>query len=110
MSAQKHEDAKDSTYKGKNPNDKRKIRKILAAQRQSVAPLRKHVQRLEKEIEMLQTDKILIEKKIADPHLYERAAAELVTLQKDLARVVEQLNQAEEAWIVAQQELETALL
>ena len=59
-------------------------------------------------MERLAAEKTAIEEKMADPELYEGAADTLVGLQKDLGWVSQQLAEAEEAWLAAQQELEAA--
>ena len=90
------------------PVEKREQRRLAAEKRKALAPLRKQVERIEKNMEKLAAEKTAIEEKMADPELYEGAADTLVGLQKDLGWVSQQLAEAEEAWLAAQQELEAA--
>ncbi|MDE0794637.1 MAG: ABC-F family ATP-binding cassette domain-containing protein [Alphaproteobacteria bacterium] len=90
------------------PVDKREQRKKAAEQREALAPLRKHVQRMEKNIAKFQTEKAEIEAKMADPDLYDGDSAKLVDLQKDLGWVAGQIAETEEVWLGLQQELEEA--
>ena len=88
--------------------DRREQRRHAAEKRQALAPLRKQVARLEKNMEKLSAEKAGLEARMADPELYEGDARALVDLQKDLGWVGQQLADAEEAWLAAQEELETA--
>jgi ATP-binding cassette subfamily F protein 3 len=90
------------------PVDKREQRKKAAEQRQALAPLRKQVQRMEKNIAKFQAEKAEIEAKMADPDLYDGDSSRLVGLQKDLGWVSGQIAEAEEAWLGLQAELEEA--
>ncbi|CAN0531774.1 unnamed protein product, partial [Laminaria digitata] len=90
------------------PVDKREQRKKAAEQREALAPLRKQVQRMEKNIAKFQSEKAEIEAKMADPDLYDGDSAKLVDLQKDLGWVASQMAEAEEVWLSLQQELEEA--
>lgn len=90
------------------PVDKREQRKKAAEQREALAPLRKQVQRMEKNIAKFQTEKAEIEAKMADPDLYDGDSAKLVDLQKDLGWVAGQIAETEEVWLGLQQELEEA--
>jgi ATP-binding cassette subfamily F protein 3 len=90
------------------PVDKREQRKKAAEQRQALAPLRKQVQRMEKNIAKFQAEKAEIEAKMADPDLYDGDSSTLVGLQKDLGWVSGQIAEAEEAWLGLQAELEEA--
>ena len=90
------------------PVDKREQRKKAAEQRETLAPLRKQVQRMEKNIAKFQTEKAEIEAKMADPDLYDGDSAKLVDLQKDLGWVAGQIAETEEVWLGLQRELEEA--
>ena len=90
------------------PVDKREQRKKAAEQREALAPLRKQVQRMEKNIAKFQTEKAEIEAKMADPDLYDGDSAKLVDLQKDLGWVAGQIAETEEVWLGLQRELEEA--
>ena len=108
----KKQRGKETTGTGEQPPatpvDKREQRRQAAEQRQALAPLRKQIARIEKNMEKLAADKAELEQKMADPALYDGAADALVGLQKDLGWVSQQLAEAEEAWLAAQQELEVA--
>jgi ATP-binding cassette subfamily F protein 3 len=88
--------------------NRRDQRRVEAEKRQALAPLRKLVERIEKIVEGLQAQKAEIEAKLADPTLYEDGNAGAVELQKELGWVARQLDEAEAAWLEAQEELETA--
>ena len=90
------------------PVDKREQRKKAAEQRETLAPLRKQIQRIEKNIAKFQVEKAGIEAKMADPDLYGGDAGKLVELQKDLGWVAGQIAEAEEIWLGLQQEYEEA--
>jgi ATP-binding cassette subfamily F protein 3 len=90
------------------PVDKREQRKKAAEQREALAPLRKQVQRMEKNIAKFQTEKAEIEAKMADPDLYDGDSAKLVDLQKELGWVAGQIAETEEVWLGLQRELEEA--
>ena len=64
--------------------DKREQRRRAAEKRQTLAPLRKQVARIEKNMEKLAAEKAEIEEKMADPALYDGETDAVVTLQKDL--------------------------
>ena len=59
-------------------------------------------------MEKLETEKSEIEEKLADPMLYDGETDSMVALQKDLGWISQQLAEAEEAWLAAQHELESA--
>ena len=88
--------------------DKKEQRRLAAEKRATLAPLRKQVARIEKNIAKLQANKEEIEQRMADPRLYDGDTSIVVSLQKDLGWISQQLLEAEEAWITIQQELEAA--
>ena len=88
--------------------DRREQRKQAAEKRQALAPLRKQVQRAEKNVVKCQAEKAEIEAQMADPELYDGDSAKLVALQRDLGWAARQLSEAEEAWLVLQEEFEQA--
>ncbi|MEE2996653.1 MAG: ABC-F family ATP-binding cassette domain-containing protein [Pseudomonadota bacterium] len=90
------------------PIDKRDQRRKAAEKRQALAPLRKQVTRIERNVAKLQAEKEEIEQKMADPALYGGDTNMVVTLQKDLAWISQKLVQAEEDWLAAQHELEAS--
>ena len=55
-----------------------------------------------------QAEKAEIEAQMADPELYDGDSAKLVALQRDLGWAARQLSEAEEAWLVLQEEFEQA--
>ena len=66
--------------------------------------------RIEKNIAKLQANKEEIEQRMAGPELYDGDTSIVVSLQKDLGWISQQILEAEEAWITVQQELEAAQL
>jgi ATP-binding cassette subfamily F protein 3 len=89
---------------------RRQERRSAAELRAQLAPLRKRVGAAEKLIEKLGADQQRLEARLADPTLYsESAKAELVTkLQRELGTVRRDIAAAEEEWMAAQEELESA--
>ena len=94
---------KDST--GPSRKDERRA---AAQNRQQLAPLKKAMDKAEKEMEKLHTDKAKIETQLADPKLYQGPADKLTALRKQLAETERSLALAEERWIEATEMYETA--
>ena len=87
---------------------KKDKRKAAAANRAATADLRKRAKDAEQEVERLQGEKAKVEALLADPQVYEGAAEKLQRLQRALAQLEQKLETAEEAWLAAQEELESA--
>ena len=90
------------------PKERQEQRREAAAKRQALAPLRKQLQRIEKNVEKFQAEKAEIERRMADPALYAGDSARLVELQKELGWLSGQIGEAEQAWLEAQEQLEEA--
>jgi len=88
--------------------DRREQRKQAAEKRQTLAPLRKQIQRIEKNVAKFQAEKAEIQRKMADPTLYDGDSSKLVDLQRDLGWISRQLDEAEANWLGSQEELEGA--
>ena len=89
-----------------NP-DKRKQRRMAAEKRQALAPLRTKLQRAEKNVEKLEAEKSKITEALTDPILYEGDKSKLIDLQRQHGYLEHHLKEAEEAWLVLQEEWET---
>ena len=85
-------------------------RRAAAQARTQLAPLKRQVDKAEKEMERLHTLKSEIERKLADPALYQGPVDKLTKLRKDLADTERLLSQAEAQWIEASERYETAQL
>ena len=83
-------------------------RRAAAQARTQLAPLKKQVEKTEKEMERLHLRKAEIEKKLADPTLYQGPADRLTAIRKEVADAERLLAQAEAAWIAATEKYETA--
>jgi ATP-binding cassette, subfamily F, member 3 len=84
-------------------------RKAEAALRAEVAPLRKNIAQAEAMITRLDRDIGRVEKKLADPKLYEGNAADAIQLTVEKARLEDARDQAEAEWLEAGMALEEAL-
>ncbi|MEC7491052.1 MAG: ABC-F family ATP-binding cassette domain-containing protein [Pseudomonadota bacterium] len=79
-----------------------------ANHRRLLAPLRKQIARIETNLRDLDAQKTEIETKMADPAIYQGDTVTLVALQKDLGWILQQLSDAEGAWLALQEEIESA--
>ncbi len=96
--------------KPSTPHPSRKDeRRLKTEQRKALQPLRNSVKKLESELEKLHAKKIDLDAQLADPALYEAAAPEKVrTLTMEQRQVEQALQQCEETWLTASEELENA--
>jgi ATP-binding cassette subfamily F protein 3 len=85
-------------------------RQAGAEQRQALKPLRQELRRLEKEIDRLSARKAELDEALADPGLYGDAGREeeRERLLREHGQVAKELEEAEEAWMAAQDQLEAA--
>ena len=90
-----------------DPKNKRDQRRLAAAHREALAPLRRDLQRSEQMVEKLTTRKAELEAVMADPKLYNGDSGKLVALQKDLRHVARDLTQVEEQWLKLQEQWES---
>ena len=87
--------------------DKKEARRSAAERRQALAPLKKAIEKAEAEMTSLSNRKALLEKTLADPRLYEpQHADKAAEATKKMGEVTKALDQAEEAWMMAIEELE----
>ncbi len=86
----------------------RKDKKRLEAERRKqLQPLRKQVQQLEKKLEELNHQSIQLEAALADPAIYDASQkTQLKRLLADKTRITQELNETEEQWLMACEELE----
>ncbi|MCW8880853.1 MAG: ABC transporter ATP-binding protein, partial [Sedimenticola sp.] len=86
----------------------RKDKKRLEAERRKqLQPLRKQVQQLEKKLEELNHQSSQLEAALADPAIYDASQkTQLKTLLADKTRITQELNETEEQWLMACEELE----
>ncbi|WP_100277266.1 ATP-binding cassette domain-containing protein [Mariprofundus aestuarium] len=84
-------------------------RRLKAEQRKALQPLRNRLKKLEAELEKLHERKDELDSELADPALYEGSGAERLKLLTIEHRQVEvRLQETEEAWMEAGEELESA--
>jgi ATP-binding cassette, subfamily F, member 3 len=89
----------------------RKDRKRLEAERRrQLQPLRDRVRKLEQEMARSTAEQARLEGELADPELYTAGqAARLTQLTKEKAELDRRLEESEEAWLLASEELERLL-
>lgn len=88
--------------------DKKAQRQQAASLRQQLAPYKKEADKLEKTLETLQNQLVLIEEKLADSNLYEASQKEnLRQLLEQQANLKNQQATAEENWLIALEQLES---
>ena len=105
-------DRRDSRERGTAEREKpaggRGLRRAAAARREALAPLRKRFEQAERKVEELAAGKERIEALMTRPETYEGDGERVISLQKDLGRVVRDLKEAEEVWLRLGEELEAA--
>jgi len=79
-----------------------------AANRQKTAALRNSITRIEEQLQARQQALHSLDKELAQPGFYRQAAALIAEKTIRRARLAEQLQQQEEAWLAAQEELDKA--
>lgn len=99
--------------KKERKEDVKKVERQSGAERRAaIAPLRKAVKEAEATIAKLEKEKRRAESKLADPKLYEsddpRAGPLIIKLNKEVARLSEQIETAELAWMEAEEALAEA--
>lgn len=107
--AKRQSDKAEGDNASENSRENRKqARKDRAEQRQATAALRKTVQDAEKKIAKLESQKITLEAKLSDPEIYNGATRDLMDLQLKHADIKQAIEEAEAAWLEAQEALEGA--
>ena len=76
--------------------------------RRATADIRKQISSAEREMERLRKAIGVLDAKLADPTLYDRAPQDAVTFGRDRDRLKRELDQAEEAWLAASEAYEAA--
>ncbi len=89
-------------------NDRKKERKLAAAKRKQLAPLRKEIHTLEQKTSILRLGLESVETKLADPSLYEKEPKEAIELGKEKVRFETEIANLEELWLAKNDELEKA--
>jgi len=87
-----------------------KNRRSAAAHRMALDPLKKAVSAASKRLDELNQILSRLDEALADPELYGSDVARLTKLNKERAALVVAIEDAEEAWLVASEKYETALL
>jgi len=89
--------------------DRKEERRKAAELREKLRPLRKQIEKHEKAVQMAQSKLDEISEKMADSSLYEASQKDkLQALLSDEAQWKKSLEESEEAWFEAQEELEAA--
>ncbi len=95
--------------KAESKADKKEQRQQAAARREQLKPLTQAIKKLEKEMDRLQAKLQSIEDKLADATLYEGGRAQdLEPLLKEQGQARQELDDIEERWLAASEELEEA--
>ncbi|OKH89386.1 ABC-F family ATP-binding cassette domain-containing protein [Thalassospira sp. TSL5-1] len=98
---------KDATQTPEQKRDRKAERQAAAEKRKIAAPLRKEVEKLEKQMAQCTTKIAAIEAELADESLYTSGNSErLNKLQIDMAKVKSDLAEIENVWLEKQQEYE----
>jgi ATP-binding cassette subfamily F protein 3 len=100
------EAAEDDT--GKAESHKRNRRRAAAENRAQLAPLRQAVAEAEKRLDTLLKGRAALERKLAEPNLYQGSAESLADLQRQHADLCAAITRTEEVWLEAQSRLEAA--
>jgi len=90
------------------PADKKEQRRLAAERREALGPLRNKLQRAEKNVAKLESQKAKIIEAMADPALYDGDKSKLVDLQRQHGYLDRDLAEAEAAWLVLQEEWDAA--
>jgi ATP-binding cassette subfamily F protein 3 len=92
-----------------NAVTRRDDRRERAEARAALAPIRKKAQDAEKRLAVLAAERARIEAKLADPALYAPGrTGEITVANARLAAIAKEAAVAEEAWLMAEEELEAA--
>ncbi len=92
---------------GQQPVDRKAQRQQAAEKRKQLQPLTNKIKKLERQVEKLQGQSDEIEAQLADSEIYDSEnKAQLTDLLQRQADISRQLEEAEEAWMSASEELE----
>jgi ATP-binding cassette subfamily F protein 3 len=89
-------------------SNRRDQRRMAASQRQRLAPLKRAIERAEKDMAELAKRRDAAEARLQDPALYSGPAQAIADAQKDKAWIERDLVAAEERWLEAQAAFEAA--
>jgi ATP-binding cassette, subfamily F, member 3 len=93
---------------GSGPNRKDQ-RRSAAEQRAQLAPLRRRAQEAEKRVGSLTAKRRQLAERLADPGIYAGPPESVTNLQIEIGQIDSDLAAAEEAWLLAQEELDKAV-
>jgi len=99
----------DNQDENKTSTDRKEDKRLAAEKRQQLAPLRKKVQKAEKNCESMQKELSALHDKLADNDLYsDERKAELTELLQSQKQLQNELESAEALWLELCEELEQA--
>ncbi len=87
---------------------RKEARKLRAQARADTADIRNNAKQAEARIEKLGIQKIELEARLADPKVYQGPTAKLHDLQVRLGEIKSSMSKAEEAWMKAQEVIDSA--
>lgn len=88
--------------------DKKEQRRLAAARRKALAPLKKRLAEAETTVHRLEAEKARLAEAMAEPGLYDGDSSKLVDLKKRLGLVEKNLASAEDTWMSAQEAVDRA--
>ncbi len=94
--------------KPSGPNQRERARKSAADARASLAPLKKAAEAAETKVDKLNHTLTRLDNALAEPDLYTKDVKRAAKLQKERAALIDAIAAAEEAWLAALDEYETA--
>jgi len=103
---QKRRDERGSADTREPKLNRKEERKARATARAETASIRKSLRDMEKQIEKLGAKRDRLENRLADPELYDGPTSTLMSTQLELGEVKSRLQDAENAWIKASEDLE----
>ena len=106
--AERRRQGGDSRGAAGQPDDRKEKRRAAAEARAAVAPLRKRAQQAEALVHKLERERDELERRLADPALYNGRSEQTTELQIALHQVQTRLSEAEDRWLEAQEALEAA--
>ena len=89
-------------------SNKKDERKKAAEKRQSLAPLKKQLVDAEKQVAKFSAERAALRKSMEDPKIYGKDVGKLLDMQKTLGQIEKNLETAENAWLILQEEWEGA--
>ena len=105
---QQREQSGENETGSRQKQNRKSQRQDRARARQATADLRKSVKSQEQKIARLNAKKAELETKLSDPDIYAGPTSDLMALQVALGNVKQDIEKAEEVWLQASEQLETA--